>query len=364
MNVLMDITNKELTENPQLYGTPSEDKNELLNTEETTHISQEETEKEESTEFNSKLLIVEEGESLSVVQETQAGQAARIAAARRRRREGTDSNTDIMVRFAEQSDEELAREAEKEHWTVIYGARQNQKEILKAELSGIENIQGQLFGIVYIGNIKGYLPYETSGYESKKAFDDAVGEEIVFKVVGINREEGIFTINRQIAIEHHQGLTWDQLVEGLNVYAKILLVNRRSLRVDIGSIPTTIGIDQISYEWIDDLTEHFKVGQDIVVKILKCNKETKALEVSHKAILKNPWPDCSRRFNEGGDYSGTVSGFEEYGVFVNLAPGVDCLCTHPNHQVGKVRKGDKVRVRISRVNIEKQQINGRIRRKR
>jgi small subunit ribosomal protein S1 len=58
-------------------------------------------------------------------------------------------------------------------------------------------------------------------------------------------------------------------------------------------------------------------------------------------------------------YSGTVSGIIDKGVFVNLEPGVDIFVHHPKFT--RVKKGDKVRVLIHRVDIESQRIYGNFR---
>lgn len=50
----------------------------------------------------------------------------------------------------------------------------------------------------------------------------------------------------------------------------------------------------------------------------------------------------------------------EYGVFVNLEPGVDALTPH---MFGRPAMGDRVLMRVVEVRPEKQQIRGRIIRK-
>lgn len=55
---------------------------------------------------------------------------------------------------------------------------------------------------------------------------------------------------------------------------------------------------------------------------------------------------------------GTVSGVREYGVFVNLEPGVDSLSRHLKFE--DVKKGDRVLVRVLDTNAKKQQIRSRI----
>lgn len=67
-------------------------------------------------------------------------------------------------------------------------------------------------------------------------------------------------------------------------------------------------IEDISYGWIDNLTEEGKVS---------------AIEE-----VENPWPSCAGRYQKGNEYVGIISGMHEYGIFIKLESGVDSLLRH------------------------------------
>jgi small subunit ribosomal protein S1 len=271
-------------------------------------------------------------------------------------------NDDVLFKIVEEEDDDIKKQQQQEAWEMVYAARQNSS-ILKAELRGTEQIQDKLCGIVYIGHVKGIIPLEFTGFEKPYQLMEAIGQEIYVKVLKLDRVSETFIGSRIAAIEHLQGLSWDRLQEGLKLEAKIIRVNNRSLKLDVGAIEVTLPIEEVSYEWIDDLNERFKVGQTIRVKVVELDKKEKILKVSHKELLPNPWPDCTRRYQKGTNVSGRVSGVVEYGVFVNLEPGVDALCPQPAPSVGRVKKGDKVLIRISNVDPANKRISARIRKK-
>ena len=128
------------------------------------------------------------------------------------------------------------------------------------------------------------------------------------------------------------------------------------VRADIGGIEIKIPIEDMSHGWIDDLVEDVKVGDHLKVKVLEIDEENKKAKVSAKAAQPNPWTDCAGRYQEGSEYVGKVSG--EYGVFVNLEPDVDSLAPHLKFE--NVKKGDRVLVRVLRVDPKKEQIRSRI----
>lgn len=272
------------------------------------------------------------------------------------------NETDVLLKIVNESDENLIKRQEQESWEKIYAARQN-RSILKARLKGIETIQDKLCGVVWIGDIKGLIPFEYAGVEKKRDLRNMVGQEVYFKVTALDRQGETFVGSRKDAVDHLQGLTWDMLRKGQKVMAKIIRVQQRDLILDVGAIEVSLNAKEISHEWIDDLHDKFKVGEEIMVRVLELNKKDKLLKVSHKELLANPWPDCAKRFQVYNEYVGKVSGVMEFGVFINLAPGVDALATQPSPEIGRLQKGDEVLVKIFAVKIKEQEITAKITKK-
>jgi small subunit ribosomal protein S1 len=269
---------------------------------------------------------------------------------------------DVLLKVVQESDEQIRQRPTHESWEKIYSARQNST-ILKSEIRGIEKIDGRVCGIVWIGNVKGIIPLELSGFDKSSKLRDMVGQDVVFKVVMLDRQGETFVANRKEAVEHQQGLTWDMLKVGQKVIGRVIEVAKIFLVVDVGGVEVRLTVDDLSYEWIDDFRDKYTVGQEIIFRVNDVDKKEKKLKISHKDLLPNPWPDCTTRIRVYNEYLGTVSGNAEYGVFVNLEPGVDCLSAQPSHGVGSVKKGDKVLVKIFEVSVNKKRITGKVIRK-
>ncbi|WP_028987593.1 S1 RNA-binding domain-containing protein [Thermicanus aegyptius] len=242
-------------------------------------------------------------------------------------------------------------------WKEIYSAFQN-KLILQGTVTGIETLQNKVCAIVQFGHIRGVIPIDFSGVEDIRQLRKLTGQDVVFKVVSYDREGETFVASRKDALEHMAGLTWNRLEEGAVIIAVVREVTPIEVRADIGGIMVKIPIEEVDYGWIDDLEEKVKVGDHLHVKVVELDKENKKVKVSAKQAKKNPWPECTKRYQERGEYVGKVSGVREYGVFVNLEPNVDALCPHPRYQ--NVKKGDKVLMRVLHVDPKKEQIRGRI----
>lgn len=265
-----------------------------------------------------------------------------------------------------------------EAWKEIIGAYQNNF-VIQGELVAIEDIRqprkssgegedsdsdkkGQwenvTCAVVQIESVRGYIPIDEFGVNNKRQLRAFTGRNVVFKVLSFDRENDIFVGSRTRAMDHMANITLNRIEEGDSILAVVSSVSPSLVRADIGGIEVKIPIEDVRYGWIDDLTEEVKVGDHLHVKVLEIDREDKKVEVSRKALLDNPFPDCLKRYKKGNEYTGTVSGVRDYGVFVNLEPGVDSLAHHLKHE--NVQKGDRVLVRVINFNAEREHVTTRI----
>lgn len=266
----------------------------------------------------------------------------------------------LIEGFEEEKDEEL--QEHDDSWEQIYGARQNNL-ILQALLVGTTIMLDKLCGIVQVGTVRGLIPQDFSGTIDAHAFKALVGSPVAFKIITYDRDGETFVASRQAAIEHMANVTWSQLEEGRNIRAVVRSVERKMLKVDIGGIEVEIPAQEYGHGWVDNLEEVVRRGDHIRVKVIELDKEAKTVTVSKKALDSDPWPGCTKHFARGGDYVGKVTGIVDYGVFVNLAPGVDALARHPKFERDKVKRGERVLVRLLNVDVAKKQIYGSISKK-
>lgn len=79
-------------------------------------------------------------------------------------------------------------------------------------------------------------------------------------------------------------------------------------------------------------TQHIKhpgqfvtLGQEVECVILNIDKDHTKLSLSMKRVNEDPWIALSEKYIEGSLHKGTVSNITDFGVFVELEPGVDGL---------------------------------------
>lgn len=267
-------------------------------------------------------------------------------------------------------------------WPEIYSAFQN-KTILQVEAKGIRNhaVQGKEIPCVQVhyDNVTGIIPANESGLNGfpqdpaeiemlpdldkrkilRSLENRIVGLPVWILILAVDKENKFFLASRKRALEIMATHTWERLQEGEIVPGTVREVYPKNAIVDIGGIETRVGASEIAWGWVEDARNILERGKTYQVKVLSVDPEQEHVEVSLKQAQPSPWPECAKRYVKGGIYSGTVSGVIDKGVFVNLEPGVDIFVHHPKFT--RVKKGDKVRVLIHRVDIESQRIYGNFR---
>lgn len=118
-------------------------------------------------------------------------------------------------------------------------------------------------------------------------------------------------------------------------------------------------------------TQHIKhpsqfvsLGQDVECVILNIDKEHTKLSLSMKRVAEDPWIALSEKYIEGSLHKGTVSNITDFGVFVELEPGVDGLVhisdlswtkkiRHPSELV---KKNQELEVKVLKFDVNARRI--------
>ena len=275
---------------------------------------------------------------------------------------------DIIVE-GYQSDKPATLEEERQRaLEKIYSARQKST-ILNAKMVAIETHgQGEEAtpcAVVRIDTAKGIIPLEYMGAKDYRQLRNMTGTTISFKVIGIDKERDLFIGSRTAALEQLKDATFNRLEEafknnpdGVIVAASVRYVSAGYVVLQIGGIETSMSVSEYDYGWNSDLRQKVEVEDTLHVKVLNFNREKGTIQVSRKEAMPDPWDSVQKHFSVGNEYIGVVSGVTEYGNFINLMPGIDCLCPHMKFEA--LNAGYEVLVRIRNISTEERKIEARV----
>lgn len=110
-------------------------------------------------------------------------------------------------------------------------------------------------------------------------------------------------------------------------------------------------LHEMTWGHIRHPTEVLTVGEVLRVKVLRVDPEGRRVSLSLKQLSPDPWASAARRFPVGGLVRGRVISRTDYGVFVEVAFGVEGLVLLPEW-LYPVSRGDLIEVRVLSVDGE------------
>ncbi|MCL4147623.1 UNVERIFIED_CONTAM: hypothetical protein GTU68_032081 [Idotea baltica] len=123
-------------------------------------------------------------------------------------------------------------------------------------------------------------------------------------------------------------------------------------------------VSEISRQRVEDVEAVLKTGQDVETLVLEIKEGGKRISLSMKALEPNPWDEAAGRYNEGTVVEGTVVRVADFGVFVELEPGIDGLVhisqlsrDRINRVQDVVKNGETFPVRVVSVDAHAQRIS-------
>jgi len=269
--------------------------------------------------------------------------------------EDEDDGTEItMEDVLAASDEQLARKP-------VHRGMITTGEIIMLQQEGM---------VVDVGaKIEGILPYnqlfefETNQEEAAKYFKP--GDQIQVYVVRADIANNTIVLSKKRA---DQERAWNLLQE---IFEKEKPVEVEIVEKVRGGLVANLGVraflpaSQVDVRRVNDLSPY--VGKRLRVRIIELNRRRNRVIISRRAILEEEIAhlkeDTLKRLEPGARLEGEVVEITDFGVFVNLG-GIDGLVhrselTHGrfNHPRDVVKLGDKVKVEVLDMDLERERIN-------
>ena len=98
----------------------------------------------------------------------------------------------------------------------------------------------------------------------------------------------------------------------------------------------------------------FNQGEEINAVVLEVSKEDKRISLGHKQLQPNPWERVKEKSPVGTKITGSVVNITDFGVFVEIEPGINGLIRMSAPE--SLKDGDEVEAIISDINVERQEI--------
>jgi small subunit ribosomal protein S1 len=186
------------------------------------------------------------------------------------------------------------------------------------------------FGVfIDLGGVDGLLHITDLSWGRVSHPSEVVELDQELKVVVLDYEEDRQRIS--LGLKQLQDHPWDkigdQYGEGDTVEGKVVSITNYGAFVEIEKgIEGLVHISEMSWtRHIEHPSQMVSLGQVVDVKILNIDEEDRKISLGMKQLEPDPWEGISDRYPAGTVLTGTVRNITNFGVFVEIEPGIDGL---------------------------------------
>ncbi len=167
-----------------------------------------------------------------------------------------------------------------------------------------------------------------------------------------------------LGLKQLQSHPWEDIaekfVEGAEIEGKVVSITDYGAFVELEKgIEGLVHISEMSWtKHVKHPTEMVTMGDEVKVKILNIDKDNRKISLGMKQLSPDPWSALTERLPIGTITNGIVRNITNFGVFVELEPGIDGLVhisdlswtKKVRHPAEVVKKGQELDVVV--LNIE------------
>ena len=169
-----------------------------------------------------------------------------------------------------------------------------------------------------------------------------LGRVYAFRIIEFAEDGRKFVVSRRALQEAEQKLRADEVRRTLTpdavVTGRVVSVREFGAFVDIGGgVQGLLHVSEMGWSRVNDPSQMFKPGDEITVKVLRLESRggEEKIALGLKQLTDDPWSSVESKYPVGQVARGRVARIAEFGVFVELEPGVTGLLPAAESGVAK-----------------------------
>ena len=183
--------------------------------------------------------------------------------------------------------------------------------------------------IVDVFGIEAFLPGSQIDVRPIRDYDVFVDKTMEFKVVKINEDYRNVVVSHKALIEAEleaqkreiiSKLEKGQVLEGV-----VKNITNYGVFIDLGGVDGLIHITDLSWGRVSDPHEVVELDQRLNVVILDFDNDKRRIALGLKQLTPHPWDNLDPNLKPGDHIKGKVGVMTDYGAFIEVQPGVECL---------------------------------------
>ncbi|MGA2726413.1 MAG: 30S ribosomal protein S1 [Terracidiphilus sp.] len=217
--------------------------------------------------------------------------------------------------------------------------------------------------------VRAFMPASRSGTRDAAELEKLVGTQINCRITKLDATDEDVVVDRRVVLEE-QARSESQgrlaaMKEGDTVPGTVRTLMSYGAFVDLGGADGLLHVSDIAWGRVNKPEDVLSVGQELQVRILKIDPETKKISLGLKQLEQEPWEVVPTKYQVGQRITGAVTRLADFGAFVEIEPGIEGLIHISEMSWGKkirhpsdvLKQGDSVDAEILAIKPEERRIS-------
>jgi small subunit ribosomal protein S1 len=223
--------------------------------------------------------------------------------------------------------------------------------------------------VVDLFGIEAFLPGSQIDLRQVPDLDSLLGQKMDFKVIKVNKLRRNIVVSRRVVLEQERSKMRDEIIDTLEKAQVrdgiVKNITDFGAFIDLGGVDGLLHITDMSWGRVNHPSEVVKLGDRVKVVVLDFNEKKERISLGMKQLSKHPWEDVAAKYPEGTRVKGKVVSITDYGVFVEIAQGVEGLVhisemswtQHVKHPSQLVQPGQEIEAVVLKLDPENEKIS-------
>lgn len=182
---------------------------------------------------------------------------------------------------------------------------------------------------VTVSGVRGFCPISHISDVRSEDVDQHLGHTYTFKVLEYKPDGQRLVVSRAAHLrEEKEKLreeAWSKVEIGAELEGRVRSLTDFGVFVDLGGVDGLVHITEIAHHRVGHPRDELTMGQEVRVKVLDLDRAKDRISLSIKALVEDPWAKVEERFPARAPFEGEVVRKTDFGLFVQLEPGMDGL---------------------------------------
>lgn len=219
--------------------------------------------------------------------------------------------------------------------------------------------------IVDVLSFTGFIPSSHLGKKIAKDPQSLVGKSLKVKIIDLDKDANRIVLSEKFVSEAKEVEEARQAMKDVKIgeifegevttvadFGCFVKIKAGKKKTDLEGL---VHVSELSWEKVDKPSDVVSQGDKVTVKVL--GKDGNKLSLSMKQTEEDPWEKVAKKYKAEQKAKGKVMRVSDFGVFVQLEPGIEGLIHMTKIPPGmKLEKGKDVNVYVEEVDAEEKRI--------